>query len=265
MANGSSISASSSPSRAGGALPLRNEGDPAGREHRHEPGQLIQEVGRPGVHHDQGRVGRLERIHDPRHGVLGGDRRQVDELQVHVLVGEHSRLGELGRERIGAGFGPGTGQPVVQGGLARVGRAEQGDLGGSLGPHHMARARAASALAAGRELLGELLDAGLDVGLEVLGPLVLWGWSEASPAAARGVPSARSPGGTRLRRPCIPGSGWRASGLGLACGGQWPGRRESRIRPRRSKARPVRLPSRGGAGRTRRSEGRSRAGPEVRR
>ena len=105
--------------------------------------------------------------------VLLRDRRQVHELQVHVLVRNHSRLGKLRRERIRAGLRPGAGQTVVQGGLARVGRAEQGDLGRALRAHHVARPGAGAALAARGELFGELLDPRLDVGLKVLGPLVL--------------------------------------------------------------------------------------------
>ena len=125
------------------------------------------------VHHEQHAVGRLERVHDPAFDVVAGDRRQVDELKVEVFEGHHPRLGQLGRERVGADVGLRARQLGVQLGLAGVGRADQGDLGRAFAADRVDRALLLAALFGGPDFLGDLLDPALDVALEVIGALVL--------------------------------------------------------------------------------------------
>jgi hypothetical protein len=57
--------------------------------------------------------------------------------------------------------------------LARVRRSDQRDLRRPFRTDHQRRAAVAAALPATFELLAKVLDAGLDVGLQVLGSLVL--------------------------------------------------------------------------------------------
>ena len=102
-----------------------------------------------------------------------GDGRQVDELEMHVLPLEHAGLGVLRRERIRAAASAGTRQPIVQQRLAAVRRPDERDLRGTLWSHDQRRSTARPALLRPRDLLVELLDAPLQVGLQVVGALVL--------------------------------------------------------------------------------------------
>jgi hypothetical protein len=52
------------------------------------------------IDHQQRGVRALQRRLQPRHRMLRGDRRQVDELEVDVLVRHHPRLGKLRGERV---------------------------------------------------------------------------------------------------------------------------------------------------------------------
>jgi len=61
----------------------------------------------------------------------------------------------------------------VQARFAGVGRPDEADLRGTFGAHDQRRSRATSTFLRSREFLGELLDAGLDVRLQMVRPLVL--------------------------------------------------------------------------------------------
>ena len=94
------------------------------------------------IHDEQAGVRGLQRIREPRQRVLCGDRREIDQLEVHVLPLEHARLGMLRGERIGAALRAGSGEPVVQQRFARVRRTDERDLRGTLGADHQRRAAA---------------------------------------------------------------------------------------------------------------------------
>jgi hypothetical protein len=66
-----------------------------------------------------------------------------------------------------------SGQPGVQTGLTGIGWSHEAKLCGALGAHDMGRAAAAAALFGPGEFLCQLLDAGLDIGLQVVRALVL--------------------------------------------------------------------------------------------
>ena len=94
-----------------------------------------------------------------------GDRRQIQELKQYILEGQHPRLRELGGKGIGSDLCVRAGKSSVQRGLSGIGRTEQGDLRRAFAPDGgqgsgMGRPRLGT-----RELLGELLDARLDVRL----------------------------------------------------------------------------------------------------
>ena len=105
--------------------------------------------------------------------MLRRHRRQVDELEVDLVEDQHARLGILRRERVFRDRGARSGEPRVQRGLARVGRPDERDLRRALGTDDERGAAARAALLRPLQFLGELLDAALDVGLEMIGPLVL--------------------------------------------------------------------------------------------
>jgi hypothetical protein len=105
--------------------------------------------------------------------MLRRNRRQVDELKVHVLVRHHACLGVLGRERVRRDMRRRSREPGMQRGLARARRPEQRDLRRTFGVDHQRRATMSSSPPGTFEFLGQVLDAGLDVRLEVLGPFVL--------------------------------------------------------------------------------------------
>jgi hypothetical protein len=112
-----------------------------------------------------------DRAHPGVAGLLG-DRRQVDELDAHVLVEHHGRLGELGGEWVRRDLRRGVGQGGQEPGLAGVGRPDERDLAGALLADRveLGRGRAAALLLG---LVAQLRDAGAQVGLEVVGALVL--------------------------------------------------------------------------------------------
>ena len=129
--------------------------------------------------------------------MLGRHRRQVDELDAHVEMREHPRLGELGGEGVRAHGGVGSRQPPVERRLARVGRPEQCHLAGPLGMDDVGRTGVGPTLAGTGQLLAELLDAAADVGLEMLSALVFGQGAQHLPE--RGEPVFRGAGLTKLR------------------------------------------------------------------
>ncbi len=102
--------------------------------------QLCVDLGQPGerclgglravvvgqVDHQQGGIGRADDVGHPGLQELRRDRRQVHELNLHILPGHHPRLRSPGGERIRRDLGPGVGQGGEQGALARVGGADAG-------------------------------------------------------------------------------------------------------------------------------------------
>ncbi len=152
----------------------------------------------PQVDDQQAGLRRLQRVADPRHGVVGGQRRQVDQLKVNVLVREHAGLRVLCREGIGPDARMGAGEAMVQRRLAHVGRADDGHLGGAFRADDQRWAAARGALARAAELLGELLDAGLDVRLQVLGALVLGNRAQHLPQAAQALRGVTGSAESRL-------------------------------------------------------------------
>jgi hypothetical protein len=105
--------------------------------------------------------------------MLGRDGGEVHELKTNVFVGHHPGLGVLGRERIRRDLRPGAREPRMQRRLARVRRPDQRNLRRALGADHDGRAAASPALLGPLQLFGQLLDAPLDVALEMVRPLVL--------------------------------------------------------------------------------------------
>ncbi len=86
---------------------------------------------------------------------------------------EHARHREMRGVRIRADVGARTGEACVQARFAGVGWSDQAQLRGAVWAHDMGRPAAAAALPGPGELLGQLLDTCLDVGLEVVRTLVL--------------------------------------------------------------------------------------------
>jgi hypothetical protein len=158
--------------------------DPFGRERleqRHafllEPspqaGDLIDASGVPEVDDEQGAAGVLERAWHPGLEELGAHRRQVEKLEVDVLVGEHPGQRDLRGERVGSGGGVRAGQPRMKARLAGVGWTQQRDLRCAFRPHDQRGSAARPTLARPGDVLRQLLDPRLEVGLDVLGALVL--------------------------------------------------------------------------------------------
>ena len=111
---------------------------------------------------------------DPGFEELRGDRRQVDELDGHVLPHHDPWLRRPGRERIRGDFRVCMSQGREECALARVRRSDQHDLAGPLVRHPVAHS---PLLAASRrrplELILEPAHLLLQVRLELLGALVL--------------------------------------------------------------------------------------------
>ena len=80
---------------------------PVGGEEHAPQGQLVVQLedridaaGVAEVDHQQRGVGRLKGVGQPGNRVLCRHRRQVDQLDADIEVGQHPRLGELGREGV---------------------------------------------------------------------------------------------------------------------------------------------------------------------
>ena len=136
-------------------------------------GTLVEAVRIRDVHDHQDAVRRLQCVDDPRFDEIRRDRRQIDQLQVGVLERQHARHGLARGQRVGPDIRLRAGQARVQTRFARVRRPDQRDLGGTFGPDRVHGPRATTALARPGEFLGQVLDARLDVGLQVIGSLVL--------------------------------------------------------------------------------------------
>ena len=104
------------------------------------------------------------------HEILG-DRRRVDQLDCHVLEGHHRRGRRLGGERVGGHLGRCPGEAANQLALAGVGAAQEDCRAGPL-PRDAKTAAALLAAFLGDQVLLELGDLGLQIGLEVVGPLM---------------------------------------------------------------------------------------------
>ena len=76
----------------------------------------------------------------------------------------------------------------MQRGLARVRRPEQRDLRRTFGVDHQRRATMSASPPGTFEFLGKVLDAGLDVRLEVLGPFVLGDGAQHLPQPIEALP-----------------------------------------------------------------------------
>ena len=125
------------------------------------------------VHHEGGGVGRLEGVADPRDRMVRRDRRLVDQLDGDVLDRQHPRRGVLGGEGVGADLGVGTGQGACSADLPVLGGPIRATWAAPSGRMTVGGPPLRPGLLGGGELLGQVLDAGLDVGPQVLGPLVL--------------------------------------------------------------------------------------------
>jgi hypothetical protein len=134
---------------------------------------LLQAIGIREIDHQETRVRRLQRAAKPGHRVRARDRGQIDELKRNILVRHHPCLRKLGGEGVGRGVRARGGEPRVQRRLAGVRRPEQRELRGTLGPDHEGGSAPGAAFLRALELLGEFLDAPLDVRLQMVGALVL--------------------------------------------------------------------------------------------
>jgi hypothetical protein len=150
-------------------------------------GGLLDAGGFAEVDHQETPIGGLQRVGQPRHGVLRRDRRQVDQLEGDVLEAQHARLGGLGGEWVWLHIGVRAGEPGVQGRLPGIRGTEQRHLAGALPAHHGGWPCPGTALAGRGELLGEVLDAAPDVASEMLGALVLGNGAEHFPQPAEPV------------------------------------------------------------------------------
>ena len=125
------------------------------------------------VDHQEDQVGRTDQVLDVRVHEILGDRRRVDQLHGHVLEGHHRRGRRLRGERVGGHLGRRPREAANQLALAGVGTAQEDCRAGPLpGDAKTAAALLAAALL-GDQVLLELGDLGLQIGLEVVGPLVL--------------------------------------------------------------------------------------------
>jgi len=120
--------------------------------------------------------------------MLGCYRWQVDKLKVHVLVRHHACVGVLGRKRIRRDTRPRSREPRMQRGLARIRRSDQPDLRCAFGADHQRRAAMSSALPGTLEFFAKVLDARLDICLEVLGPFVLGDGTQHLPQPLKALP-----------------------------------------------------------------------------
>ena len=134
---------------------------------------LLDAGGLAEIDHQKGRVGRLQGVDQPWLHELLGDRRQVDELEMDVFVGEHAWHRRVGREGIGTDLGLRSGPALVKAGFAGVRRTDQADLRRALGANRVGGTAPAPPFLGTGEFLGELLDAALEVALNMLGSLVL--------------------------------------------------------------------------------------------
>src|SRR6266478_7082864 len=64
-------------------------------QHRLYGLQLLETRELTEIHHEEGRVGRLQGAHKPGHGMLACYRWQIDKLKVHVLIRHHACVGVL--------------------------------------------------------------------------------------------------------------------------------------------------------------------------
>ena len=136
------------------------------------------------VHEQQGRVGRPDHARHPAFHHVGGDRRQVDELDAHVFPVHHAGGRLVRGERIGGDFRRGPGQSRQQPALAGVRRADQRDLAGPL-PRNLVGDAAAFLVPIVLDLLGGVLDLGLQLGLQLFAGLVLGHQREHLPQAGQ--------------------------------------------------------------------------------
>ena len=81
------------------------------------------------VQHDDDYIRAAEQIQQGRIGILAGERRRVDQLELDVLVSHHPRGWLMGSVRKGCGLRGGVGHQCHQRGFAGVGRADYDDLG----------------------------------------------------------------------------------------------------------------------------------------
>ena len=141
-------------------------------QHRVHVLDLLDAGGFVQVDDEKRRVRALQRSLHPAHRMLGCDRGKIDELDVNVLKWHHPGLRKLRRERIRRVVRTRSGEPRVQQRLAGVRRTDQRDLRCALGTDDERRSAVAAAAPHRVDLVGELLDACLDVGLQPLGALV---------------------------------------------------------------------------------------------
>src|SRR2546425_639038 len=92
---------------------------------------------------------------------------------MNVLVQHHAWLGILGGKRIRCDMRPGSREPRMQRRLARVWRTDERNLCRTFGADHQRRPAMSRTLSGTFEFFGQILDARLDVRLEVLGPFEL--------------------------------------------------------------------------------------------
>ena len=135
-------------------------------------GDVIQAVGVREIDHERRRVRGLQRARDPGQRMRRRHGRQVEQLEVHVLEGQHAGLGILRRQRIDRALRRGPREPGVQRRLAGVGRAEQRNLRGTFRPHHERRSTAGTTSFRPLQFLVEFVDAVLEVRLQVVRALV---------------------------------------------------------------------------------------------
>jgi hypothetical protein len=158
----------------GGTLAsLAEEGDPLLGQQLENRHHVVHAGGVLHVDDQEACIRGLKRVSDPRHRVISADRWQIHQLKVDVLISEHPRQGKLGGEWVGSGFGTGPRQPCVKGRLAHVWSTDQHDLRRAFGTGDVARPAAATLLLGTRQLLREVLDPRLDLGLKMLAALVL--------------------------------------------------------------------------------------------
>jgi hypothetical protein len=155
------------------ARPARRQRDAARAQRVVHRRELLDAVRVGEIDHQQRRIRGLQCAGEPGHRVLGRHGRKIDELEVHVGVRHHPRLRQLRREGIRRIVRRRAGESRVQQRLARVGGAEERDLGRALAVHDVARRAVARAPARRFERLGQFPDARLEIGLQALRALVL--------------------------------------------------------------------------------------------
>ena len=132
---------------------------------------FIENLDVAGVHHEDAERGRAQHLRKPGFVELFRDRRQIHQLDLDVLVFHHAGQRHARGEGIIGHLGVGVRERGQKLRLAGVGWADQSHLPGAFLVHQVERRRVRGAFLL--RILAGLRQPPLDVGLHLLGPLVL--------------------------------------------------------------------------------------------